>query len=1049
VIARSANLLSVKLLNEIANLKDEAIRARYLSRHRIQDPAVVQQLNDASREKLRVDPRQALALAEMAVAIANKLAVPDKRCRKLSSHREILARAFRAKANALYTIGDNAQALDYHGCALDIFRKTLNAEEQARTLNSSIQPNILLGRYDQALEAAEGARVIFSSTGDTRRLGHVEINVGNIFHRQDRFEEALACYEHAYEVLAPLRDSEGLAVTLYNVAVCLITLNNFPRALATYQRAREMFVRYGMTLLVTQSDYNIAYLYYLRGEYGRAIQMLRSTRVESKKNGDAHVHALCFLDLSEIYLELNMSEEARQIAHEGCELFQELGMEYEVAKCLANEAMASSQLGKAIVALELFGKAREILSREDNLVWPSLIDLYQAVVLFGEDRLFEARRLCSRSAEFFETSVLHGKAALCHLLLARIAMRTGELESARGECAHAIERVAGVESPSLRYQAYFLMGQIQQASGETDAAYASYQAARSELETLRGSLRGEELKIAFMKNRLEVYECLVELCLQSTEVAHSGTPALGGLPPATTAEASRAMPRPTISAGVLLAGSEPAAQQSYEQEAFAYIELAKSRSLAELLLHPGASLASPEEGQSGLVRRIRAMREELNWYYRRIEREQLSVAKPSCGRIEDLQREAIARENDLVRILRELRSSETVPAGQSADGLPSLESVREALTPQAALIEYFTVKEQFIAVVLTRDSLQVVPITPVSRILSLVQLLRFQLSKFALGSDYIDTFRDTLLRVCCSHLHELYRELIVPLHHCISATPSARNCTLPKSDRSAIRTPNEEPHAITHLVIVPHGVLHSIPFHALFDGERYLIDEFAISYAPSAGIYSLCHHKQSTASRQALIIGVPDERAPLIADEVRTISEILPGSRLVIGSEAGDEALRSSGQDFRWVHIATHGFFRQDNPMFSGIRLGSSYLSLYDLYQLKLNAELVTLSGCATGVNVVSAGDELLGLTRGLLYAGAESLLLTLWDVHDRSASEFMSAMYQNLAKAPDRAVAFQFAVQEVRRRYPHPYFWAPFVLIGKVFPAQPASDWPRATRGA
>jgi tetratricopeptide (TPR) repeat protein len=1029
-MAHSANLLSAKLLDEIANLKDEAIRARYLSRHRIQDAAVVQQLNDASREKLRVDPRQALALAEMAVAIANKLAVPDKRPGKLSSHREILARAFRAKANALYTIGDNAQALDYHGCALDIFRKTLNAEEQARTLNSSIQPNILLGRYDQALEAAEGARVIFDSTGDTRRLGHVEINVGNIFHRQDRFEDALACYEHAYEMLAPLRDAEGLAVTLSNVAVCLITLNDFPRALATYQRAREMFVRYGMTLLVTQSDYNIAYLYYLRGEYGRAIQMLRSTRVESKKNGDAHVHALCFLDLSEIYLELNMSEEARQIAQEGCELFQELGMEYEVAKCLANEAMASSQLGKAIVALDLFGKAREILSREDNLVWPSLIDLYQAVVLFGEDRLFEARRLCSRSAEFFETSVLHGKAALCHLLLARIAMRTGELESARGECAHAIERVAGVESPSLRYQAYFLMGQIQQASGETDAAYASYQAARSELETLRGSLRGEELKIAFMKNRLEVYECLVELCLQSTEVARSGA-------------------RPAISAGVLLAGSEPAIPRSYEQEAFAYIELAKSRSLAELLLHPGASLASREEGQSGLVRRIRAMREELNWYYRRIEREQLSVAKSSCSRIEDLQREAIARENDLVRILRELRSSETVPAGQSADGLPSLESVREALTPKAALIEYFTVKEQFIAVVLTRDSLQVVPITPVSRILSLVRLLRFQLSKFALGSDYIGTFRDTLLRVCCSHLHELYRELIVPLRHCISATPSARNCTPPNSDRSATRTPNEEPHAITHLVIVPHGVLHSIPFHALFDGERYLIDEFAISYAPSAGIYSLCHHKQSTASRQALIIGVPDERAPLIADEVRAISEILPGSRLVIGSEAGDEALRSSGQDCRWVHIATHGFFRQDNPMFSGIRLGSSYLSLYDLYQLKLNAELVTLSGCATGVNIVGAGDELLGLTRGLLYAGAESLLLTLWDVHDRSTSEFMSAMYQNLAKTPDRAVAFQFAVEEVRRRYPHPYFWAPFVLIGKVFPPQPASDWPRATRGA
>ena len=113
-------------------------------------------------------------------------------------------------------------------------------------------------------------------------------------------------------MLLPFRDNEGLAVALYNMAVCLITLNDFPRALATYQRAREMCVSHGMTLLVTQSDYNIAYLYYLRGEYSRAIEMLRATREECEKNGDAHVLALCYLDLSEIYLELNLSTRSKR-----------------------------------------------------------------------------------------------------------------------------------------------------------------------------------------------------------------------------------------------------------------------------------------------------------------------------------------------------------------------------------------------------------------------------------------------------------------------------------------------------------------------------------------------------------------------------------------------------------------------------------------------------------------------------------------------------------------------------------------------------------------
>src|SRR4029077_18283708 len=418
---------------------------------------------------------------------------------------------------------------------------------------------------------------VFRRIGDHRRLAHVEINVGNIYHRQDRFEDGVAYYERAYEMLLPFRDSEGVAVALYNMAVCLITLNDFPRALSTYQRAREMFVHHGMTLLVTQSDYNIAYLYYLRGEYSRAIEMLRATREECEKNGDAHVLALCYLDLSEIYLELNLSAEAKETAHEGYLRFQRLGMGYEEAKCQANVAMALSQLGKALHSLELFAQARPKFVRENNLVWPWLIDLYQAVVLYNEGRLFEARRLCSRAAKFFDTSFLPGKAVLCRLLLARLSLRTGNLEAARADCWHALERLASLEAPVLRYQAECLMGEIQQTSGDHREAYDSYQRAREALETLRSSLHGEELKIAFMKNRLEVYECLVELCLAGAT------------------------------------GKDSA------EESFGYMELAKSRSLAELLLQHGNTFATVETGQSGLVRRIREMREELNWYYRRIE----------------------------------------------------------------------------------------------------------------------------------------------------------------------------------------------------------------------------------------------------------------------------------------------------------------------------------------------------------------------------------------------------------------------------------------------
>jgi CHAT domain-containing protein len=947
--------LSTKLLGELATLSTEARRTRFIATHpRLLDDGVVRQLNEVVRARLRENAREALHLGEISVVIARRL-----------HNQEALGRSLRSKANALYMLGENEEALKFHDEALRIFREVKNREEEARTLIPSIQPFILLGKYDQAFAAAEKAKAIFRELGDDKRWAHVEINVGNIYHRQDRFEEGLACYERAYEMLLPFRDAEGLAVALYNMAVCLITLNDFPRALATYQRAREMCVQHGMTLLVTQSDYNIAYLYYLRGEYSRAIEMLRATREECEKNGDAHVLALCYLDVAEIYLELNLSVEAKESAHEGFLRFQKLGMGYEEAKCLAFEAMATSQLGKVLGALELFGKARAKFVSEKNLVWPWLMDLYQAVVLYDEGRLFEARRLCAGAAEFFDKSFLPSKAVLCHLLMARLALRTGELSGAKAESARAIERLARLEAPVLHYQAHFLMGQIQQASGDLGEAYESCQKARASLETLRSSLRGEELKIAFMKNRLEVYESLVELCLMRDE------------------------------------GPKGA------EESFGYIEMAKSRSLAEILVRTGTVMRPADEGQSELVRRIREMREELNWYYRRIEIEQLRAEEPSPERIDKLQKEALAHENELLHVLRELPESEESAAHGPA--MRSLEAIRAALPPDAALVEYFSLKDQFVAAVVTREQLKIVPLTPVPRVVKLLRMLHFQMSKFKLGAEYTQTFEKSMLGVVQAHLRELYEEIFAP----VRAQLSARQ-----------------------LIIVPHGMLHYLPFHALLDDTGYLIDSFTISYAPSASVFVHCQEKATRATGGSLVLGIPDARAPLILDEVRAVAKIVPDAELLLGSEANQSELREKGLRSRLIHIATHGKFRQDNPMFSGIRLGDAYLNLYDLYQLKLDAELVTLSGCATGMNVVTSGDELLGLIRGLLYAGAHSLLLTLWDVHDQSAADFMVGFYRRFQGGEGKAGALRGAMMELRERYPHPYHWAPFTLIGKVSPS-------------
>jgi CHAT domain-containing protein len=153
-----------------------------------------------------------------------------------------------------------------------------------------------------------------------------------------------------------------------------------------------------------------------------------------------------------------------------------------------------------------------------------------------------------------------------------------------------------------------------------------------------------------------------------------------------------------------------------------------------------------------------------------------------------------------------------------------------------------------------------------------------------------------------------------------------------------------------------------------------------------------------------------------------------------VGDKADERTLREKGPESRFVHIASHGSFRGDNPMFSGVRLGGSHLTLYDLYSLKLPAELVALSACVTGLNVIAAGDEVLGLSRGVFAAGAASLLASLWAVPDESTAEFMKAFYARFLTTPHKAAALRDAIQELRARYPHPVHWAPFVLVGKAF---------------
>jgi CHAT domain-containing protein len=176
---------------------------------------------------------------------------------------------------------------------------------------------------------------------------------------------------------------------------------------------------------------------------------------------------------------------------------------------------------------------------------------------------------------------------------------------------------------------------------------------------------------------------------------------------------------------------------------------------------------------------------------------------------------------------------------------------------------------------------------------------------------------------------------------------------------------------------------------------------------------------------------------PYVRDEGQAVIQAL-GGQLLVDERATLVKLRSQAGSCRVLHLAAHGEFRPDEPLFSSLRLADGHLSTLDVFDLELCCSLVTLSACETALGTVGAGDELMGLSRAFLYAGTPSLVLSLWKVEDRSTAALMGRFYEALRQGADKATALRHAQLALLRNqlgdgadHSLPYFWAPFLLIG------------------
>lgn len=243
-----------------------------------------------------------------------------------------------------------------------------------------------------------------------------------------------------------------------------------------------------------------------------------------------------------------------------------------------------------------------------------------------------------------------------------------------------------------------------------------------------------------------------------------------------------------------------------------------------------------------------------------------------------------------------------------------------------------------------------------------------------------------------------------------------------------------------NLTIVSHGALHYLPFNALHDGKDFLIDRYSIRVMPSASAMKYLVSKKANKSGDILVFGNPDlgdSRYDLAfaEKEALDVAKTKSKSKVFLRKDATVGAFAKYAGSFSYIHLATHGRFDPASPLKSALLLspeaGSNGMLTADkLYSLELNADLVTLSACETGLGKIANGDDIVGLTRGFLYAGSSSIVASLWKVDDLATADLMTMFYTNM-KTLDKREALRQAQLQTKKKYDHPYYWAAFQLTG------------------
>jgi len=937
---------SRKIAERLISAKTTREREKILSKEaRANDLKIAHELKNICYEIWSSEPKKA---QQTASALQNLV--------KINPHQEIAALAFWVLGIAELTKGNFEKTVENLDQSAKIFRKIKQEHEAANAQVAKLIALALLGRYAEAVKTGKSALDIFEKYGDELAAGKIEKNLGNIIARQNGILKAEKYYLSAMRRFEKVNNFAELTMCETNLADNFADLNDFVQAEKYYALALKHARENEMFFVEAEIEASIGNLAMFRGKYGEALRFLELSRQKFENLGIAHRSVIANLEIAEIYQTLNLTDEA-------FEIYENISAKLRKLKLQGDEAKARANFGRAALSRKDFTKSQKELKKsaqlyvlEKNPSGLAEVKLAEANLELSRKnfpdalvKIRETEKLLARSENLRQklfAKWLHGE-----ILLNLHRFKTGEkiLLETYGE---AIKQ----EQLNLAQVCLNSLGNLAFRKNERRTAESYFKRAVRMIETIRAPLAAEEFRMAFLSDKLAPFENLAKIYLAENDL----------------------------------------------EKAFSFIEKARARTLSESM--SGNFSNSQTTKDSNLAKKLESLREELNWFYSRLNRAEI-------GEFSALQKEAKKREKQIAEVMRQIESTRTNDVNDSANRQnpnerDELKSLKKNLGKQKTLVEFVCFDGLLSAFVVTNEKIDFVPnLVEESEILTLLEGLQFQFGALRYGAKNLGKFIFELKKRADFYLQKLYEKLVRPLENLIGERD---------------------------LVIVPVGATHYVPFHALHSGEKYLVETCEIVYSPSAAVWQVLTNKPKRKMKSALLIGFADEKIPLVNREIEMLRKIFPEAKTFTDKAANFSNYGQNAQKCDILHLACHGQFRPENPLFSSLHLADGFVTVRDICAQNLNAALVTLSACETGLNKIFAGDEILGLARGFLSAGADSLILSLWTVSDEATVRLMQDFYTNLQRGENVGASLRLAQINFIKNDSHPYFWSPFTVIGK-----------------